>query len=159
MSKVWKCLCWLQPFSCSVSPGVGDTQRRRGWEEGHGHNAQSFQPLQPLWQPHPELWKDSALPDLAHLFCLHPRCFCWDRSAAETVRVCQDGKPRAICLEPLEEKSCPTRLWCSLHVGTCGSIRAASRHQALPVPVHTVRVSLAVTGTLHRVVLLLVHPV
>lgn len=59
-------------------------------------------------------------------------------------------KPCVICLEPLEEKICPTRLWCSPHVGTRGSISAASRHEALHVLVHTGHVSLAVTGSTHR---------
>jgi len=54
---------------------------------------------------------------------------------------------------------CPTRLQCSPHVGTRGSTRAAFRHKVLPMPVHTGCVSLAVTGSLCRVVLLLVPPV
>lgn len=49
--------------------------------------------------------KDSALPDLARLFCLPPRSFCQEHRPAQTVQACQDGQTSCvICLEHVEEQ-------------------------------------------------------
>lgn len=66
----------------------------------------SRRPPHPFGEPCPEPRKDSALPDLAHLFFhLPPRSFCQEHRPAQTVQAHQDGQTSClICLEHVEEK-------------------------------------------------------